>query len=168
MKRKNIYPAGVLLILCASIVGFAQSAQTNQSGVSKKSERRVMKKSKPNTTILPDLSVSAGQSFCYRDYAGVDIKRAGGPVPSSFSVTLKIYRGGALLESFEKILAANSDGQRVSFAPQTQLIRMKSDDPPLYCLFTVDAANQVREIRENNNTSQSNVPAEDAYSGPHE
>ena len=169
MKRKNIYPACVLLILCASFGAFAQTTpQQNQGSVKKRPNRQVTKKPAPNTNVLPDLSVSGGQSFCYRDYAGVDIKRVGGPVPTSFSVTLKIYRGGALLESFEKILAPNSGGQRVSFAPQTQLIRMKSSDPPLYCLFTVDADNQVREIRENNNTSQSNVPAEDAYSGPHE
>jgi hypothetical protein len=171
MKRQFIYLACALLICGLSPVARSQSGvqEAGPTEVKKKPDRRLTKKSPPNKTVLPDLSVSAGQSFCYRDYAGVDIKRVGGTLPNPFSVSLKIYRGATLLESFEKVIEPFSDGgQRVSFAPQTQLIRMKTSDPPLYCKFTVDALNQVREIRENNNTSQSNVPAEDAYSGPHD
>ena len=182
MKRHIVCLTCALLLSCApqASTAWGQARSGPGAKVGKQSNTKVTKRPKigkagrPDSTLLTDLSVNAGQARCFwyhsgaRNVAEVVVKRDGGEFDNLFIVRLEIYESGALVEQQERLVGAFGGPSRtVTFNPGTSLRRANNSSPQIQCRYVVDKTNNVRERREDNNFVAVNAPS-DEYNGPHE
>ncbi len=157
MKRQLIYPVCALLLFCISSVAPSQSGvqKAGSTKVRKNSDRPVAKN--PRRMALPDLGIKWNNMQCYNHTASMMITRSGSPIPRSFVARLWVYRGTTQLEEVRQTVAPFTGSSKIaSFRTQTELHNKPNDIT--YCVFTVDADNQIEEKFENNNGRMQGPP----------
>lgn len=160
MKRKLIHLACALLMLSVSSISPVPSAAQvrKRGGTYKKRGSGPTTAPKPDTTLKTDLSFNANMSICFNHEAAIRITRSGKPFTGPFVLSLKVYKGGAVIESMSQTVSPfSSTGETYYFQTQTQMYRLDSS-VQFYCQFTIDAQNQISERSENNNVLNQNVP----------